>query len=282
MKTSSLDCLPCLLRQAADAIRRSTDVEERRILAMREALLAASALDFTATPPELSRELQAVIRRSTGCADPYADAKHAFTALANRLLPALKERVRAAPDPFEAAVKLAIVGNVIDLGVKSGLGLDEVEQAVDSAFGEPLHGDVEALRGATASARRILYLADNAGEIVFDTVLLGQLPRGRVTVAVRGAPTLNDAILEDAIAAGIPALASLIDNGSSTPGTALDTCSAGFLRHFAAADLIISKGQGNYETLSDVAAPIAFLFRVKCPIVATQCGHPVGAHVVCR
>ncbi len=113
-------------------------------------------------------------------------------------------------------------------------------------------------------------------------MLIEQLPRGRVTVAVRGRPVINDATREDAIIAGLPALAEVIDNGSGIPGTVLTDCSPEFRRRFAEADLIIAKGQGNFETLNDVTAPLFCLFRVKCPIVAGHCGHPVGSHVVWR
>lgn len=281
MKTT-LDCLPCLLRQAVDTIRRSTPTEARRITVLRETLLAASSLDFELSPPELSRDLQALIRASTGCLDPYAEARQVFSDLAFNLLPSLEAAVRMDADPLAAAVRLAIAGNVIDLGAKSGLTLREAEATVAGAWLKPLLGDLNGLREAIRGSERILFLADNAGEIVLDTILLRLLPRGRVTVAVRGGPTLNDATVQDAVAAGIPDLARLMDNGADIPGTALERCSEEFRREFARADLILAKGQGNYETLHGCGAPVFFLFRVKCPIVADQCGHPLGSHVICR
>jgi uncharacterized protein with ATP-grasp and redox domains len=130
-------------------------------------------------------------------------------------------------------------------------------------------------------ARRILFLADNAGEIVFDRLLLEQLPRQKVTLAVRGRPIINDALREDAVAAGLMDLVKTIDNGCDAPGTILDECLPLFREHFAAADLIIAKGQGNYETLDEFADKrIFFLLMVKCLRVSIALGQPEGTFVV--
>jgi uncharacterized protein with ATP-grasp and redox domains len=151
-----------------------------------------------------------------------------------------------------------------------------------SLWEQPLAGDPQELFRAAAAAERILFLADNAGEIVLDRLLIEALPYHKVTVAVRGRPVLNDALHKDAILAGISALVPVIDNGSDAPGTVLADCSKAFLEHFHRADLIIAKGQGNYETLSQVAAPIFFLFTVKCPLVAAHIGSPTGTLVAKR
>jgi hypothetical protein len=281
MKTS-LDCVPCLVRQSMDAVRLCNVTPAISEKAVREILLAIVALDFSKSPPELAGKLESILRAITDCDDPYREAKQRFNRLALRLMPPLATAVQRSDDPFAAAVRLAIAGNVIDLGAKSGLTEDEVRYAASSALDHPLVGDVDLLRQAATTAQRILYLTDNAGEIVFDRVLIEQLPRGRVTVAVRGGPVINDATREDAIIAGLPSLAGIVDNGSGMPGTVLDDCSPEFRCRFAGADLVIAKGQGNFETLNDVTAPLFCLFRVKCAIVADHCGHPVGSHVVWR
>ena len=123
-------------------------------------------------------------------------------------------------------------------------------------------------------------LADNAGEIVFDRLLIEQLPIDRVTVAVRGYPVINDATLDDAETAGLTDIVDVISNGSDAPGTLLDDCSEAFRSRFEEADLIIAKGQGNYETLAQSPRPIFFLLRVKCPVVARDLDYPVGSMVV--
>ncbi|NQU08240.1 MAG: DUF89 family protein, partial [Candidatus Abyssubacteria bacterium] len=141
---------------------------------------------------------------------------------------------------------------------------------------------VEDLFRAAAGAEHILYLADNAGEIVFDRLLLEALPVEKITVAVRGAPVINDATMEDAETAGIPQIAPVIANGSDAPGTLVEECSEEFRSCFNVADLIIAKGQGNYETLSDARKHIFFLLSVKCQLIAADISAPVGALVVKR
>jgi uncharacterized protein with ATP-grasp and redox domains len=135
---------------------------------------------------------------------------------------------------------------------------------------------------AVEEAEDILYLTDNAGEVVFDRLLLEQLPRKKVTVAVRGKPVINDATMEDAEYVGLAEVARIIDNGSDAPGTILSDCSDTFRRRFERADLIISKGQGNYETLADCPRPIYFLLQVKCPIIARDLNCQVGTAILRR
>ena len=141
----------------------------------------------------------------------------------------------------------------------------------------PIHG---SLKTEIDKAGSVLYLADNAGETVFDRVFLEQFTSEKVTLAVRGAPAINDATLEDAMEAGLHRVARLIDNGSGAPATVLSDCSVEFRRIFEKADVIIAKGQGNYESLSSSDANIFFLFRVKCNLVAEHSGFPIGSLVL--
>jgi len=279
MKTP-LDCIPCLLRQATEAIQLCPNTTEGAHMAIREMLLASTTMDFSQSPPFNSGALQAQVRAITGIEDPYAEVKKRFNRMALELLPPLAEAVRTSADPFAAAVRLAIAGNVIDLGAKSGLSEEEAADTARRALDQVLHGDLEGLRNAASRASRILYLCDNAGEIVFDRILLDQLPSERLTVVVRGKAVLNDATREDASTAMISPRYEVVDNGSALPGTVLADCSESFRERFANAELILAKGQGNFETLHDCGAPLFCLFRVKCATVATHCGYPMGSHVV--
>ena len=130
----------------------------------------------------------------------------------------------------------------------------------------------QPFQAALGRASRILYLADNAGEIVFDRLLIERMPPGKVTVGVRGFPVINDATMKDAEDTGMTELAEVIDNGSDGPGTILDDCSQSFRDRFDEADLIIAKGQGNYETLSEVDKDIYFLLKAKCAVIARDMG----------
>ena len=239
-------------------------------------------MDLAQCPPLIGQRIQRQLREVTGVVDPYQAAKDRFNRMALDMLGELAVRVREAPDPLAMALRLAIAGNVIDLGVDGGVTEDQARQAVAGALDEPFHGDVDAFRQAAADAGSILYLADNAGEIVLDRLLIEQLLPERVAVAVRGQAVLNDATMADGEATGLCDLVEVIDNGSDAPATVLSDCSEDFRRRFAQADLVIAKGQGNFETLSDEAADIYFLLKVKCPVIAGHVGLPVGTHVATR
>jgi hypothetical protein len=202
--------------------------------------------------------------------------------MALSLLPELKARIETAPDPLALAVRLAIAGNVIDLGANSSVKEFDLCQSIQKALAEPLVGDMDTFRRKVEKARSILYLADNAGEIALDYLLIEQLGPARVTLAVRGAPILNDATRADVRAVGLDLMVQVMDNGSDAPGTVLDDCSEAFLGRFTDADLIVAKGQGNYETLSHESRNLFFLFKAKCPVIAEHAGVPMGAHVLTR
>ena len=255
-----------------DPVRR----EEIARLLLRE--IADS--DWRESPVAVTQRMQRRLRDLGGHPDPYRALKTRMNTVALDLLPALADAAARRADPREAAVRLAIAGNLLDAGSKNRLTPEELPGHLAQVWDLPLVGDVAALFRAAETARRVLYLADNAGEIVFDRMLVEALPVGRVTVAVRGVPVLNDATLDDATVAGLPAVAKVVDNGSDAPGTILAETSPAFQRCFREADLIISKGQGNLETLSDVDAPLFFLLTVKCPAVGAVVDAPVGALVV--
>jgi hypothetical protein len=240
---TALECIPCFARQALEAARFVTDDAEIHERLLREVLRAAADMDFSQCPPVVAREIHQALRQMTGVADPYRAVKDQFNRMALDMLPELAGKVEVASDPLGMAVRLAIAGNVIDLGVNGGITEDMARRAVVNVLNEPFDGDVEAFRQATAGAKEILYLADNAGEIVLDRLLIEQLPIERITVAVRGGPILNDATLQDAQAAGLCNIVEVVDNGSDAPGTVLSDCSNEFRRRFADSDLIQGPGQ---------------------------------------
>jgi len=240
-------------------------------------------MDLRQSPPAMGQKIHHLIRKLTGVEDPYLQTKNRFNQLALKMYPELKEQVQASTDPFETAVRLAIAGNIIDLGVKSGLAESQVEETIAQSLTEPL--DMEALkefRNATAQAKDILYLGDNAGEIVFDRLLIEQSPRENITFVVKAGPIINDATMEDAEIAGLTDIVTVIDNGSDAPGTILESCSEAFRHRFDEADLVIAKGQGNYETLSDVDKNIFFVLKAKCPVIARHLGCEVGEMILRR
>jgi len=277
---TTLDCIPCFVRQALEAVRLATDDTAIHDQVLRDVLALGSTLDLRQPPPAVGGQIHRRIRELTKQEDPYRTVKAKFNSMALDLLPELREKVKSADHPFAVAVQLAVVGNVIDLGVKSGLTEQAVLDSIRRVLERPFSGSIEQFRSAIAGAESILYLTDNAGEIILDRLLIEYLPKARTTVAVRGRPVINDATRDDARAAGLDELVEVIDNGSDIPGTILSQCSSEFIRKFRAADLIISKGQGNFEALCDEDHPIFFLFQVKCPVIAARVGLDVGTQVL--
>lgn len=272
------DCLPCFLRQAhhVASITGVGPRQEAEIVRAVERLV--KTFDLALSPPENAVALYATLARISQSPDPFAALKQTSNRAALALLPRLREIVAAAADPLATATRLAIAGNIIDYGAQQDF---DVEQAIAACLERPPAVDHFAwLRERLAGAERILYLADNCGELVFDRLLLEQIGKP-VTLAVKAGPIINDALRADAEECGLGGLCRIIDNGTGCPGTPLASCSPEFQKLFREADLIISKGQGNFETLSETAGPLFFLLLVKCRVVAVhaaeRAGLPAGA-----
>jgi len=279
MKTF-FDCIPCFIRQALDSARLVTEDETVHEQVLRNVLQATSKMDLRDSPPAMGQYIHRLIRKTTGNSDPYREIKDHFNHFALELYPKLKARVESSANPLETALKLAIAGNVIDFGVNNKLEESSVYESIENALVSPVDGNFEGFSDTVSRADNILYLADNAGEIVFDRLLIEQMPLGKITLAVRGFPVINDATMDDARATGITGLVEVIDNGADVPGTILQECNEAFIKRFRNAELIIAKGQGNYETLSEVEKDIFFILKAKCPVIARDLGCRVGSLVL--
>ncbi len=265
-----LDCIPCFFKQALKAARLAGANEDtqKRILDN----LAAEIPNFplSSSPPEMGGIVYRLVREITGEEDPFKEVKDEYNKIALNSYPDLKNKVIHSGDRLLAAIRLAIAGNVIDLGVDNPFDLEkEIEDVFKKDFAI---FDYQEFKEALKSTKQILYLADNAGEVVFDRILIEELNK-EVTYVVRDKPVINDALIEDAKFCGIDKMAKIISNGSDVPGTVLSLCSRDFLDLYEKAKLIISKGQGNFEGLAGSDnAPIFFLFKVKCPVIGNDVG----------
>lgn len=277
------DCIPCFLRQSLDSVRLITDDERIHEELMRQVLALACKMDLRQSPPAMAQKIHQLIRKLTGVQDPYRRIKERFNRLALQMYPELKNRVATSADPLETAVRLAIAGNIIDFGVNSDLEESHIEIIIAESLTAPLDmGVLEDFKQAAAQAENILYLGDNAGEIVFDRLLIELLGCKRITLVVKAGPIINDATIEDAIDTGLSDVVKVIDNGSDAPGTILRSCSESFRRRFNEADLIVAKGQGNYETLNNVDKEVFFILRAKCPVIARHLGCEIGSLVLTK
>jgi len=275
------DCVQCFVRQALDAARLLSTDEKIHEKVLRKVLSESSEMDFYKSPPEKGQRIHRLIREFLGNDDPYRKIKDSSNRLAMKLYPELKKKIEQSSDPLETAVRFAIAGNIIDLGVNSQLDESIIYKTLEDSVKNALFPNtIDDFRNAVDQAADILYLGDNGGEIVFDRLLIEQLPYEKVTFVVRGSPVINDVTLIDAQFTGMTDIVEVIDNGSDAPGTILEDCSPAFRARFEKADLIIAKGQGNYESLSDIKKNILFVLMAKCPVIARDIGCDVGSLVL--
>lgn len=272
MKTF-LDCIPCFLNQALRAGRAVTEDPEILKAILDRAASRIKDMRLDQTPPEMALAVYSDVREVTGTEDPFSQLKTEHITEALSLYPGLRQKVHGSDDPLLTAVRAAIAGNVIDLGASREF---RIKEDIDTVLGQEFAVfHMAAFRRAVETAKKILYLGDNAGESVFDRLLIETMGKP-VTYAVRGRPVINDVTLDDAMASGLCEAAEVVSSGSPAPGIIPDLCSPEFLRLFHEADMIVSKGQGNYEGLSGTARPVFFLLMAKCPVIAEDIGVEVN------
>ena len=272
MKTS-IDCLPCLLRQTLQTVRLCTSSKEVQERVVKAVCLQMSAMEIDTTPPVIAGQVYDTIRQLTGVEDPYKEKKKQSNQLAASFVAQLRGEIDkgGSREGLELAVRYSIAGNIIDYGAYEEFDvLKTIERCREAEFiidhRESFYSAVSKLH----SGSTVLYLADNCGEIVFDSLLIEQLSAtgAKITVAVKDGPIINDALVSDAYYAGLDEHAEIISNGGRYPGTSLADASEVFLENFRHSDLIIAKGQGNFESLSESGREIYFLLTVKCAAAA--------------
>lgn len=283
MKTN-LECIPCFIKQSIEASKMVTDNQKIQKQVVTEVMKYLLTINFDHSPPELSREIHDIIKKYTKSNDPYKQVKKKSNDQAKALYPKLKEMVKKSEDPLRMAIKLAIIGNVIDFGTMNRFNLQEmIDSAIDKPFDDSCYPDFQKrLENSTT----ILYIADNSGEIFFDKILIEELVKKhkKVTYVVKANPIINDVLLQDAKDAKITEIASVIqgDKGQqkSAPGMVLSYVSDEFKEKLQSFDMIVSKGQGNYESLNEYNREIFFLLMIKCPLVAKDIGIEMGQLVL--
>lgn len=284
-----LDCIPCFYRQALDAARiaGADELIQKKIIDELSQLIPKFSLETA--PPEMGRAIYSLVGKISGVKDPFKEIKENSNKFALKLYPKLKQEINISEDRLLAAVKLSIIGNIIDYGAKNSLNVvEEIDHLFQGNFtinneNSSTTFKYNQFKEALNKVDTIIYLADNAGEVVFDRLLIEELVKElgkKVIYVVRGKPIINDALIEDAIFCGINKVAKITSSGSDAPGTIMKYCSPEFIELFQDAELIVSKGQGNYESLSEEDKSIFFLFKAKCPVIAEDVGCKVGEMIL--
>jgi uncharacterized protein with ATP-grasp and redox domains len=274
----NLDCIPCFQRQALQAMRFISDDARLHERVSREVMKTLLKLKWDSTPPEMAHEVHKIVRSLTKNKDPYKDVKKESNDLVLNMYPELKRRVEASKHPLRTAIKLAIAGNIIDYGALKAFDLRKtIKEVLEKKFAIDDYGK---FKENLKDAKKLLFFTDNAGEIGFDKLLVETMLKEKrfeqVRFVVKGGPIINDATLEDAIYVGLGALPNVefltVSNGEV--GTGPKRSSQIVKKWIEEHDLVISKGQGNYEGLSEHSG-IFFMLIAKCPIIALDLG--VGA-----
>ena len=265
------DCIFKLILELSEQLGSDGETRKRLANEMLEKFVEVSARG--GSPPELLAHLWGEIRfEASGCADPMKEIKRNSTELGLRLLPRLREAVRNSDKPFDAAVRLAAAGNIIDYGIFRDLDLVRAGESILAVLDEPYDRAAAAeLKRRMDGADSIFYMLDNCGEAVIDRLLMEPY-REKLTVGVRGKPVLNDVTPEDAAASGID-FAPVIDTGDATAGVSFTRSKPEFLEKLESASLVIAKGQGNFESMEHLfKKPVFYLFRAKCSVITTLLG----------
>lgn len=278
-------CAPCLLSRVYYEAALSTNDEELQSRAMKAALSVLNHTFAGGVPAgEISTRVHRQAYLALGDPDPYASVKRLSNAVAAEFLPLARDYVLQSKDSFKSAVTASIIGNSLDFGVQGfEVPLAHFKKTFSELAATGLTIDDTPRIQEYAAGGRVVYLADNCGEILFDTLLFEQLHAlgAHIILVVRGAPILNDATLEDVHKLRIHrTVEQVLTTGSNAIGVCIKEAPAGLITALETADIIISKGMANYETLSEHSyRPIAHLLRAKCEPVARSIGTEKGSLV---
>lgn len=262
-----LDCLPCILRQVFEASCMATNDQVIQEGIMDEAIETLSNYRNYNYAPIICEAMHTIVKKHAGVADPYAETKARDIAEALRLEPFIKRFITEKDAPLLNALKVSATGNIMDSALYNNLDIEACLMAeLKKTFAI---SDLGAFQKDLVHAKTVLIIGDNAGEVVFDKFLAAHLSiEHKVIYAVRETAIINDATLDDALKTGINHHATIISTGCGFPGAVIDFCSTQFQEIFNDVDVVISKGQGNYEALSDTPRKIYFLLKAKCRRIA--------------
>lgn len=277
-------CVECIINQSAkvaSAIDATKELSETLTSTIKE---MSKDFSFDNNPPEIASYVYEKMAKIAKKDDLYDEIKQLSTTKASSFKPLLYSRLIDSKDKLLTATKMAVAGNVIDLAAEVEFDLEnELEKIFDTKFS---HDDFEKLRDKLSHAKSVVILGDNVGEHIFDYMFIEILkelyPHVKYHYFVRGCPIINDVTMKEALACGFDKLCNLVDSGVNTPGFVYERATPHAKELFDGADLVISKGMGNYECLSPShRQDICFLLKVKCGVVANNLNQEIG-DIVCK
>lgn len=277
-----IDCVPCMLRQALEAARMATGNVEKQEEIVEEALKILLKYKTYRNSPDLAREIHQIIKMKTGVLDPYYQTKKNDLQAAKGLYCYLKEFLNNNENSIYWALKIAATGNNIDAAIYNNIDLKKcIENEIKKEFSVC---DLNVLDLKLQTASNILIIGDNTGETIFDKVFLEKLSQEKLSdtsiiYAVRSEPIINDVTEKGAYESGLGEVSRIISTGCNAPGAILEDCSDEFIKIYNEADIVISKGQGNFEALSEENGNLFFLLKAKCPMISQKLGVNLNEYV---
>ena len=268
-------CIPCILNTAYNTTKLYPEIDKQKQLEIiREISARVTDIDENYSAPRFAAVMQLIIEEYLQTDNPYEGIKRKNREIAERYLPYIETMIEASNDRLEMSIRAAILGNIIDFAANPDF---DIETAVNRITAGNIDlENYKLFKEDISRAKNILYIGDNYEEALFDKFLIRQMQDKSITFATRSKPVMNDITFSDAMDLGMDEHCDLIESGSRVAGTDLEQCSDLFLDKFEKADLVIAKGQGNFETLLAVSRPIYFLFKVKCNVIAKRAGIPKG------
>ncbi|MFA9465722.1 MAG: DUF89 domain-containing protein [Velocimicrobium sp.] len=262
------DCLPCMLKQALEAARKTTNDVQIHDKIVYETINLMTNYKKYRNSPDIAREIHRIVKEQTGIKDPYSEIKEKDLEAAKLVYPYLKDFIKSKENSLYWALKIAATGNNIDAAVYSDVDVKKcIEKELEKEFSIC---DIDIMEKKLQTASNILIIGDNTGETIFDKVMIESFPNITITYGVRSEAIINDVTKKDAIASGLDQVSKIVSTGCSAPGAILEDCSNEFIDIYNKSDIIISKGQGNYEALSEERGNMFFLLKAKCPMISQR------------
>lgn len=266
------ECVNCLLNLHLNSYPKDTG-EAKKLDFMQRVLKTISETPKTISAPVVVREIADIRKEMFGVTDLYADIKQHFNEVMLSYEEPVQQKLLSAEDPLKLAIQYAMVGNYIDFGAMKNVDETYLTELFDSAGSREVNEDrYQDLKQDLEQARKLVYLTDNCGEIVMDKLLIRTLqrlyPELDITVIVRGSEILNDATMDDARQVGLTEIVRVMGNGNNVAGTYEPELSPEAAAEIASADILLAKGQGNYETLMGCGLNVYYMFLCKCDMFA--------------
>jgi len=267
-----VDCIACIVNKANNLANKYIKDKKQKHSFMQKVLIEIANTEFERTSPILDAKIMRIAKAELNIEDIYKEEKQFFNEKMLLMEKQINTLLKDSEDRLFDALKIALSGNIIDFSALSDLDFEFVENIISSTFKSQFNEEVyKRLRSDLSKAKELIYLGDNTGEIILDKLFIKEIaakyPDVKITFVTRGKPIFNDVTEEDAYYVGIDKYATVINNGTDLPGTDLLEVSEEFKNLIQSADLVIAKGQGNYESLCGCGLNIYYLFLCKCNMI---------------